>query len=256
MTICYGLTKFYFIQVLLECKRIGSTRFSHTQLITSDIRRVIRTHDELARTLAAQSVAVETLDMVLSQLVDSRLLRVEETEGEPAYELAHDYLLGEIKLDPAVQARKAAQELLDQEVHAYQHYGTLLNDDKLAIIETRHGELTLNADAMALIQKSERALKRRQRFVVGGVGLVIALFIAGMLSMLAAVGAQGAADQARKQQATSEAGAAAAATREVVAKRAEAVASTSEANANQAAVNHSPEHDHADRHHSNRVRKR
>ena len=166
------------------------------ELITSDIHRVMRTHTELTNTLTAQGEKAETLDAVLSQLVDSRLLRVEETESEPSYELAHDYLLGEIKLDPAVQARKAAQELLDQEVHAYQRYATLLSDDKLAIIETRRSELVLNNDATALIQKSERALKRRQRFVFGGIGLVIVLFIVGVLSVLAAIGAQSIANQA------------------------------------------------------------
>jgi len=206
------------------------------ELITSDIRRVMRTHTELARTLAAQGVRAETLDAVLGQLVDSRLLRVEEVEGQAAYELAHDYLLDEIKLDPTVQARKAAQELLDQEVRAYQRHGTLLSDDKLAIIEARRSELILNADAIALFQKSERALKRRRRFVFGGIGLVIALFIIGALSVLAAVGAQGVADQARIRQATSEAGAAAASTREAAANQTAAIAATSEAKAIESAA--------------------
>ena len=46
------------------------------------------------------------------------LIVAQESETGVSYELAHDYLLGEIELDPAEQARKAAQELLDQEVRA------------------------------------------------------------------------------------------------------------------------------------------
>ena len=69
--------------------------------------------------------------MELKILVDSRLLRadiVEVAGGDTvAYELAHDYLAERIELDPESQARKAAQELLNQEVRAYQQYGTLLN---------------------------------------------------------------------------------------------------------------------------------
>ena len=167
------------------------------ELITSDVQRVMRTRTELVSILATQSVKAETLDATLGQLVDSRLLRVEEVDSQPAYELAHDYLLGEIKLDPAVQARKAAQELLEQEVHAYQRYGTLLSDDKLAIIAARRSELVLSDDAQALIKKSERALRRRQGFVFGGIGLVIVLFIIGALSVLAAIGAQRVADDAQ-----------------------------------------------------------
>jgi len=158
-------------------------------LITSDIRRVIRTQAELAAELTPMGVRLEALEAILGQLVDSRLLRVEEVDGGLAYELAHDYLLDEIKLDPAVQARKATQELLEQEVRAYQRYGTLLSDDKLAIIEARRGELVLSDDAKALLQKSERALKRRRGLLLSGAGVVLILIVLAVLSVITTVGA-------------------------------------------------------------------
>ena len=98
-------------------------------LITSDGRRILRTHAELAAEVSAgfpRPLAPETLDALLTQLADSRLLRTQEQEqqtAEPqyelapgvthdmtqalAYELAHDYLLDKIKLDrPRRRARQ------------------------------------------------------------------------------------------------------------------------------------------------------
>jgi YVTN family beta-propeller protein len=196
-------------------------------LITSDVQRILRTHAELTTELTLRDTKPAILDHVLNQLVDSRLLRVEKVDDQPSYELAHDYLLTEIKLDPAVQARKAAQELLDQEVRAYHRYGTLLSDDKLAILAPRRSELVIDNDGQALLRKSERALRRRQRLVFGGIGLVVALIVIGALSIVAAIGAgrqqqaavqtqhiaETAAANAQSRQATAEAGAFAAATR-------------------------------------------
>ena len=47
------------------------------------------------------------VDVVVKQLVDSRLLRSDEDENdEPVYELAHDYLLAEIEVDPELLAKR------------------------------------------------------------------------------------------------------------------------------------------------------
>ena len=63
--------------------------------------------------------------------------------------------------DPAVQARKAAQELLDQEVRAYEKYHLLLSDDRYRVISKYQGELRLTAEAEELIAES--------RATIGGV---------------------------------------------------------------------------------------
>ncbi len=172
------------------------------QLITSENQRTRHTEAELADSLAVHNFDAQILPTILQQLVVRRLIIPIEAEREIEYELVHDYLAGEIQLSEATRASKAAQELLEQEVRAYQRYGTLLSDDKLAIIAARRGELALNDDATALIQKSERALRQRQRLVFGGIGLVIVLFIVGTLSVLAAVGAQSVADQANESAVT------------------------------------------------------
>lgn len=178
-------------------------------LITSDNRRVLRPLAELTAELAPRGATEVQLKVVLEQLVSSHLLRVEEKTAENAqqtyelapgvnrqqvtflaYELAHDYLLGRITIDPAVQARKAAQELLAQEVQAYQRYGTLLSDDKLAILLPRKTELALNSDAQALLRKSEQALRRRRGMAVGGIGLVLILVAAAAFSLFEVFQAQ------------------------------------------------------------------
>ncbi len=155
-------------------------------LISSEQQRTIRTYAELIDELSAQNVPSQTLDVVLNQLIDSRLLKVDETPDGPTYELAHDYLLREIKLDPEVQARKAAQELLAQEVRAYRHYHTLLSEDRLKIIEPHRGRLPLTPEAEELLARSQATIHqaqiRRERLriaiVVGAI--VVALVSTGL----------------------------------------------------------------------------
>ncbi len=133
-------------------------------LITSEGRRALRTGEDLAAELAVLGVDRATFSAVLQVLVDSRLLRVEEVDinDSPAvvYELAHDYLLAEIELDPATQARKAAQELLFREVESYRQYGTLLDEDEMAIIAPHLGQLPLDDDTRALLDASRSRLEQ------------------------------------------------------------------------------------------------
>jgi YVTN family beta-propeller protein len=176
-------------------------------LITSDNHRILRPLSDLAAELAPRGVKEAQLREVLEQLVTSHLVRVEEkTPDAPqyeaaagmshqqvtqlAYELAHEYLLGRITLDPAVQSRKAAQELVMQEMTAYRNTRTLINDDRLAIIMARRSELALSDEAKELISKSERAFRRKRGFLLGGIGLIIVLFIIGLASTGLMVAAQ------------------------------------------------------------------
>ncbi len=176
-------------------------------LITADGHRVMRTRDDLLAELnTAQHhlIAAEVLGEILEHLVEANLLRSAEAQVEDqtyaaaaglAYELAHDYLLEEIKVDPGVQARKAAQELLEQEIRAYAQYGSLLNADKLAIIKAQQANLTLTDAAKNLLRLSEQKLRRQQRVFVGSIGLAV-------VGILTAIIAFGLAFNARTQQQT------------------------------------------------------
>ena len=144
-------------------ERVAARRLLES-LITSEQQRVIRSHTELAAELTKRGVTPETLDVILNQLIDSRLIRVHEAkdQSELAYELAHDYLLEEIKLDPNVQARKAAQELLEQEVRAYRRFKTLMSADRLRAIQPFRNELRFTPEAEELFNASLAEVERER----------------------------------------------------------------------------------------------
>lgn len=130
-------------------------------LVSSDQRRVRRTRAALTGEVERLGATPETTSAVLATLVDSHLLTVFEEGAEPVYELAHDYLLDQIRLDPEVQARKAAQELLAQEVRAFERHGTLLTADRLAAIEPHLKALLVSAAAEDLLAQSRASLARQ-----------------------------------------------------------------------------------------------
>ncbi|MDW8325960.1 MAG: hypothetical protein RMK99_05285 [Anaerolineales bacterium] len=195
-------------------------------LVSSEGHRLIRSTIRLLRELNATGppVAPLTLNAVLDRLVESRLLRVHdigssaaqgyETTSGLSYELMHDYLLEQIKLDPAIQARKAAQELLEQETRNYERHRTLLSDDKLAILLPRRAELVITEKSKELLAKSEAVLKRRKGIERMSLGLVITLFILGVASGLLAYLANVERTDALRAQSTAQAQAAQAATQE------------------------------------------
>jgi WD40 repeat protein len=153
-------------------------------LITSQGRRAVRSRGDLMAELRAgqlKELTAEQLNAVLNQLVDSRLLVAHESEAatdrtyelaaglspqmvsDLAYELAHDYLLDQIRLNPEVQARKAAQELLEQEVRTYRQYKTLLTPERLAVIQPHLAGLRLTAEAEQLLTASQDEIEREAR---------------------------------------------------------------------------------------------
>jgi YVTN family beta-propeller protein len=176
-------------------------------LISSEGRRIIRSRSALFTEVAPLGIALNDYDGLVSQLVDSRLLRsLEPTSEHPetGYELAHDYLVTKISVDPAVQARKAAQELLEQEVRNYQKFGTLLSEDKLALLAPRRSELVVNEAAKQLLAKSDQAFRRRRGLLVGGVGIAAILLVVAIFSGVATITAQNARVSAEQAQAAAQ----------------------------------------------------
>jgi WD40 repeat protein len=131
-------------------------------LITADYQRAVKPYDEIMGEIKAEGVSKKQIDTVLTRLVERRLLFTQPATVE-LFELAHDYLVKEIQLDPQEQARKAAQELLDQERRAYQRYGTLLSPERLAVIEPHRDQLRIAPESEALLQESQKAVQREQR---------------------------------------------------------------------------------------------
>ncbi|MCP4419223.1 MAG: ATP-binding protein, partial [Chloroflexi bacterium] len=161
-------------------------------LVTSDVRRVVRSEGELHEALDGGQVAL--LNQILETLYDNRLIRRNmNSDDEPIYELAHDYLLTEIKLDPETQARKLAQEMLDYDVKIWQQNlpdkEILIAEDRFNIINDQRNGLRLDAKSKELLDKSQQEIEaERQRqlederkrtriaFAVGVVMLLVAIF--------------------------------------------------------------------------------
>ncbi|MBE7472068.1 MAG: hypothetical protein DPW09_18805 [Anaerolineae bacterium] len=187
-------------------------------LVSSDQRRIRRTKSELETALADDRAGVESLDKLLDHLIENRLLNVEKDEqtDQPTYELAHDYLLVELRLDPETQTRRAAEELLKQEVAAYKRYGSqaLLNAEKFAIINSQRQFLRLDDEAQEFLRRSQIAVRRVQLQWYGLIAAVVLLIIGAAVAIaifqgqaaqertFAAATAQAGAAQAQLAQAT------------------------------------------------------
>ena len=119
-------------------------------LVTSIPQRTIRSHQELINQLASKKVSAEDVVVVLNQLINSRLIRAEEAEDGLKYELVHDYLLEEIKLDPQTKQRKQAAELLEQGTENWKRHGLLLGRDAIELIDRERQVLKPNPDEVQL----------------------------------------------------------------------------------------------------------
>lgn len=164
-----------------------------------DARTASQLLDEVQQRVRRAST--ERVQDVLSFLVDNYLLRVErDLDLGDRYELTHDYLLGEIELDPATQQRKLAEQMLRQEVEAYLSSGkkTRIAADKLSLIEPHVENMVLNNEAQELLQASQEALQRQKRLVFAGGGIVAVMIIAAIISVITAIGARGAASAAQE----------------------------------------------------------
>jgi len=120
-------------------------------LISSNRRRVPRARDELVRELGMQGISEATVTALLNQLVESRLLNVEE-QVSPTFELVHECLVDRIELDQATLDRKRAQELLDRATQDYlQNKRLLITADRIEFIEKHGQSLALGTDQLDLL---------------------------------------------------------------------------------------------------------
>jgi len=78
----------------------------------------------------------KTLNTVLFSLVDARLLRQEGVSGERFYELAHEYLVEELRpwFDLPDMAFRQAEEFIMRQLAAFRVYGTAVPQDQLILL--------------------------------------------------------------------------------------------------------------------------
>ena len=122
------------------------------ELITSQGTKKVKTATDLAFTLDVDQATTASL---LERLTRARLLRMLKLEsGETAYELSHEYLIRGIGLDTKAKARKAAKQLIEQEMENWKHFSTLMSEDKFKLIEPVRDELRLEAPVQGFLLRS------------------------------------------------------------------------------------------------------
>jgi HEAT repeat protein len=101
----------------------------------------------------------DDLTEVMTVLVEQRILRRLEGENRIiAYEVAHEYLLEEVRhwLDEGDFEVKRAQEMLEREVASYEAYGMLIPKDKWEILTKHREKLRLgDVDTLACVILSD-----------------------------------------------------------------------------------------------------
>jgi signal transduction histidine kinase len=140
--------------VLAELITAGGTKQMLTQA------ELVTRLGEAAKLGKEAKVDEERLDQVLKRLVDYRLVRRHKDAGEGQYELAHEYLINEIKtwISDEELRLKAVKELLERELSNWRIFHTLINPDRLRIIEkwVELGQLPLTQEEQELIDESRK----------------------------------------------------------------------------------------------------
>lgn len=110
------------------------------ELVTSEATKRALPYSTLVRRVKA---APSDLDDTLTFLVNDRLLRRDDVEDEIIYEMAHEYLITEIKqwIDTSDLAFKQVEELLSREVINWRIHRTLIPRDRLELIYTQRSRL-------------------------------------------------------------------------------------------------------------------
>jgi formylglycine-generating enzyme required for sulfatase activity len=125
--------------------------------------RVTLTTQEVTRQKIAYKLGLseDEVDMSTSHLRDKQLIRWLPTgpEGEGAFELAHEYMLGKVWEwvceEDAVVNR--ASDLLRRELSNYQKLGLLMDHDGLEVVSEAREALSLSVEELELIFRSTLA---------------------------------------------------------------------------------------------------
>lgn len=130
------------------------------ELVTSTGQRRVCAEADLLGALEPSPAEAALARPVLAKLVRARLLRIWESQaGVPGvfYELAHDYLIDQIQLEPGVRQRKEAAELVARAQINWEKYRALLDAQTFPVIHAQRAALHLPANAWELLVRSALA---------------------------------------------------------------------------------------------------
>lgn len=137
------------LSTLPAYKQLVARNLLKTLVSSEATNRILR----LPELLAAIPPDVSLVEDVLQYLVDTRLLRWEDSLEGIEYELAHAYLAEEVFhwVGQDELVNKRAQELLQRELANWRVHRTLVDEEKLNILRTHLKFLTLDGESRELL---------------------------------------------------------------------------------------------------------
>jgi hypothetical protein len=120
----------------------------------------------------------------LRRLVQARLVRATEVDGQTRYELTHEFLVTQITtwIEASERDRTKMLEMLTRAYEVYQVTGQLLSPQALEMLAPWQDQLVLPEAQQAFLAQSERALRRRRATLwrsVAGAAAVLMLLLGG-----------------------------------------------------------------------------
>jgi hypothetical protein len=121
----------------------------------------------------------------LRRLVQARLVRATEVDGQTRYELTHEFLITQITtwIEASDRDRIKALEMLTRAYEVYQITGQLLSAQALEMIEPWQAQLVLPEGQQAFLTQSQRTGRRQRvtfwRNVAGAAACLVLLLLAG-----------------------------------------------------------------------------
>ncbi len=123
------------------------------ELVSSTGSRQVVALSEMANRAGSP---VDEITRVLQRLILAHLVRRIDDGLTMGYELVHDFLAQKINMTPEVQARKAVEEMVMQDLQNWRNFGAVISPDRLQIIASFQEQLRLSQEAKELIQKSRQ----------------------------------------------------------------------------------------------------
>ena len=120
------------------------------ELVTSKGTKKVATLAQLVVALAAEP---DRLGRVAEKLVQARLLRFVEWADaiEPAYELAHEYLIEQISVSSELKQRKQGEELLQHEMENWLRFDSLMGNDRFDFLNLYRDTMRLSFEQAAFM---------------------------------------------------------------------------------------------------------
>jgi len=143
---------------------------------------------ELATRISSAGVTLAEAELqphYLDKFVNYRLVRVDEVEGRPRYELSHDYLAKHIEAWIAESEREVTKvlELIDRAYETYRATNMLLERSALQMIKPIEEQLVLPTDKQNFVERSKMQVRKQRRGLwlrVAAALMFVALVVGGI----------------------------------------------------------------------------